>query len=331
MKNRDRIRQYDSALHVHFGSTGERRAVTALSLNDSVQVRLDGKRLLWSNPTQGANHECLLEEFGSEALAGNAFEAMQHALDRFTRRRVLFSRVKGAVKWGLLPALGLIFALGLNMYAARMTGITSQAAAGNPGQVNEQPVYNPGATQPGFVPPQQPQNLKNMQLGNIPGLPPAADPSIVKQAISAGTKAGKYAVQLSQGGKGTVFVFSDPSCPHCRNFEPELEKLSADYTIQLFPVSVIGGPESSTAIAQMLCAKPEDRASYWKKMVKGDRIDAATCPEGEAAVAANDQIFRKLNFLGTPTVVNTSGEQTPLTLPNTARAISQWLDQTKAQ
>ena len=331
MKNRDRIRQYDSALHVHFGSTGERRAVTALSLNDSVQVRLDGKRLLWSNPTQGANHECLLEEFGSEALAGNAFEAMQHALDRFTRRRVLFSRVKGAVKWGLLPAFGLIFALGLNMYAARMTGITSQAAAGNPGQVNEQPVYNPGATQPGFVPPQQPQNLKNMQLGNIPGLPPAADPSIVKQAISAGTKAGKYAVQLSQGGKGTVFVFSDPSCPHCRNFEPELEKLAADYTIQLFPVSVIGGPESSTAIAQMLCAKPEDRASYWKKIVKGDRIDAATCPEGEAAVAANDQIFRKLNFLGTPTVVNTSGEQTPLTLPNTARAISQWLDQTKAQ
>jgi TrbB protein len=331
MKNRDRIRQYDSALHVHFGSTGERRAVTALSLNDSVQVRLDGKRLLWSNPTQGANHECLLEEFGSEALAGNAFEAMQHALDRFSRRRVVFSRVKGAVKWGLLPAFGLIFALGLNMYAARMTGITSQAAAGNPGQVNEQPVYNPGATQPGFVPPQQPQNLQNMQLGNIPGLPPAADPSIVKQAISAGTKAGKYAVQLSQGGKGTVFVFSDPSCPHCRNFEPELEKLSADYTIQLFPVSVIGGPESSTAIAQMLCAKPEDRASYWKKIVKGDRIDAATCPEGEAAVAANDQIFRKLNFLGTPTVVNTSGEQTPLTLPNTARAISQWLDQTKAQ
>ena len=331
MKNRDRIRQYDSALHVHFGSTGERRAVTALSLNDSVQVRLDGKRLLWSNPTQGANHECLLEEFGSEALAGNAFEAMQHALDRFARRRVVFSRVKGAVKWGLLPAFGLIFALGLNMYAARMTGITSQAAAGNPGQMNEQPVYNPGATQPGFVPPQQPQNLQNMQLGNIPGLPPAADASIVKQAISAGTKAGKYAVQLSQGGKGTVFVFSDPSCPHCRNFEPELEKLAADYTIQLFPVSVIGGPESSTAIAQMLCAKPEDRASYWKKIVKGDRIDASTCPEGEAAVAANDQIFRKLNFLGTPTVVNTSGEQTPLTLPNTARAISQWLDQTKAQ
>jgi uncharacterized membrane protein len=37
MKNRDRIRQYDSSLHVHFGSTGERRAVTALSLNDSLR------------------------------------------------------------------------------------------------------------------------------------------------------------------------------------------------------------------------------------------------------------------------------------------------------
>lgn len=83
MKNRDRIRQYDTSLHVHFGSTGERRAVTALSLNDSLQVRLDGKRLLWSRSAEGANHECLLEEFGSDALAGNAFEAMQHALDRF--------------------------------------------------------------------------------------------------------------------------------------------------------------------------------------------------------------------------------------------------------
>lgn len=318
MKNRDRIRQYDTSLHVHFGSTGERRAVTALSLNDSLQVRLDGKRLVWSSSARGANQECLLEEFGSDALAGNAFEAMQHALDRFSRRRVISSRVKGAVKWGVLPAFGLIFALGLNMYAARMTGITS----------HEQPAFNPGAAQLGVAQPQQPQNL---QLGNIPGLPPAADPSIVKQAINAGTKAGKYAVQLSQGAKGTVYVFSDPSCPHCRDFEPELERLAADYTIQLFPVSVIGGPESSTAIAQMLCANPEDRASYWKKIVKGDRLEAATCPEGEAAVAANDQIFRKLNFLGTPTVVNSSGEQSPLTLPNTARAISQWLDQTKAQ
>lgn len=315
MKNRDRIRQYDTSLHVHFGSTGERRAVTALSLNDSLQVRLEGKRLVWSSSAQGANQECLLEEFGSEALAGNAFEAMQHALDRFSRRRLIFSRVKGAVKWVLLPAFGLILALGVNMYAARMTGITSQAVPGP-------------AVQPMVAPPQQPQNL---QLGNIPGLPPAADPSIVKQAINAGTKAGKYAVQLSQGEKGTVYVFSDPSCPHCRDFEPELEKLAADYTIQLFPVSVIGGPDSSSSVAQMLCAKPEDRAMYWKKIVKGDRLDAPTCPEGEAAVAANDQIFRKLNFLGTPTVVNANGEQTPLTLPNTSRAISQWLDQTKAQ
>ena len=53
MNNRDRMRQYDTSLHVHFGSTGERRAVTALSLNDSLQVRLDGKRLLWSNSAKG--------------------------------------------------------------------------------------------------------------------------------------------------------------------------------------------------------------------------------------------------------------------------------------
>lgn len=327
MKNRDRIRQYDTALHVHFGSTGERRAVTALPLNTGLQLHLDGKRLLWTSLAKGAEHPLILEEFGTDALAGNAFEAMQHAIDRYTWRRVGIGRAKGIVKWGLLPACGLFLVLGLNMYAARMTGMTAQI----PSQQNEQPHYAASVQQPVFPPQQQPQNLQNIQLGNIPGLPKPADPSLVKQAINAGMKAGKYSVQLSQGSKGTVYVFSDPTCPHCRTFEPELEKLAPDYTIELFPVSVIGGTDSSGPVAQMLCAKPEERAELWKQMMKGRRIDAATCPEGEAAVAANDQIFRKLQFLGTPTIVNANGEQTPLTLPNSAIAISQWLDQTKAE
>jgi TrbB protein len=327
MKNRDRIRQYDKALHVHFGSTGELRTVTSLPLNDGLQVRLQGKQLLWSRLAQAPENSLVLEEFGTEALAGNAFEAMQHAIDRYTLRRVAFSRLKGAIKWGLLPVCGLVLVLGLNMYAARITGMTAQSI----GMQGEQPHYASNAPAPVLTPTQQPQNLQNLQLGNIPGLPKPAEPSIVKQAINAGIKAGKYSVQLSQGTKGTLYVFSDPTCPHCRTFEPELEKLAADYTIQLFPVSVIGGTEASAPIAQMLCAKPDDRAGMWKQMVKGKHVDAPSCPEGETAVSANDQIFRKLQFLGTPTVVNANGEQTPLTLPNSASAISQWLDQTKSE
>lgn len=328
MKNRDKIRPYDAALHVHFGSTGETRAVTALPLSHGLQVRLDGKRVLWTSQCHGANHESVLEAFGSEALAANAFEAIEHAIDRFTRRRVLSSRAKAVVKWGVLPVCGLILALGLNMYAAQLSGVSlrSSAADSRPAE----PIVAGPSSLPTYAQQQQ-QQLQSLQMGNIPGLPKPADPSIVQQAINAGTKAGKYAVQLSRGQKGTVYVFSDPSCPHCRTFEPELEKLAGDYTVELFPVSVIGGEDSSTAIAEMLCAKPEERADIWKKIVKGNRIDGETCAEGQAAVSANDQIFRKLQFLGTPTVVNANGEQTPLALPNTARAISQWLDQTNTR
>ncbi|GLO32912.1 DsbC family protein [Pseudomonas putida] len=326
MKNRDKIRQYDNTLHIHFGSTGEERSVSLLPLERGLSLKREGKQLLVTSAFGGKLEQVVLESFGTEQLASDAFEALQAAIVSHGLRRRWSSRAKGIVKWGIIPAFAVIFALGLNMFAAKLTGLQAPTEAQYDPGIGTQPpapVFTPQRTQPL----QQPAP----DLANIPGLPKPADPKVVREAIKAGVATGKYSVKLSEGAKGTVYIFSDPSCPHCQKFEPELEQLAADHTVEIFPVSVIGGEGSAKPIAQMLCAPVEQRASMWKAIAKGRPVEGPVCEEGLTHVRANDQVFRKLQFLGTPTVINQQGAQTPLTLPNQAAAIAQWLEQTQAQ
>ena len=46
MKNRDKIRQYDNTLHIHFGSTGEERSVSLLPLERGLSLKREGKQIL---------------------------------------------------------------------------------------------------------------------------------------------------------------------------------------------------------------------------------------------------------------------------------------------
>ena len=329
MKNRDKIRQYDNTLHIHFGSTGEERSVSLLPLERGLSLKREGKQILVTSAFGGKLEQVVLESFGTEQLAIDAFEALQSSIVSHGVRRRWTSRAKGFVKWGVIPAFAIIFALGLNMFAAKLTGLQAPTEAQ---YGSGSGLQAPQAPTPAFAP-QNPQTFQQPapDLSNIPGLPKPTDPKVVREAIKAGVATGKYSVKLSEGAKGTVYVFSDPSCPHCQKFEPELEQLAADHTVEIFPVSVIGGEGSAKPIAQMLCAPIEQRASMWKAIAKGRPIDGPVCEEGLTHVRANDQVFRKLQFLGTPTVINQQGAQTPLTLPNQAAAIAQWLEQTQAQ
>lgn len=326
MKSKDVVRLYENKLHLYFGSTGEHGVVTQIPLDQGVYLKQSGQQILWS-PANSVEREIIAETFGTEALAKNAFEAIQQEINAHTRRRKAAAVAKGFVKWVVLPCAAVMVMLSINMYAARSAGILSAAgnANGSPtgSQVGERLVQpTPGLTS------LQPQ--PSVAQGSAPGLPPTTDPRIVKQAIDAGTRSDRYAVALSHGEKGTLYVFSDPACPHCQKFEPELEKLKGDYTIQLFPVSVIGGDLSKKAITQMMCAPVEQRSRMWSDMAKGRPVNGDECDAGKASVEANDQIFRKLQFLGTPTIINANGQQTPLALPNKAEAIAQWLDRTNS-
>lgn len=330
MKNNDLIRQYEHSLFIHFGTTGELQLASTIALQPGVTFHRDGMQIL-ANPLPGGGAEPrVVERFSSEQLCKTAFDTLQQVLKSYVRRRRLAGVVKGGIKWVFTPLMVLIVALGLNMFASRATGL---APVQSPAATEAQPPHYgnpyPTAGQPAQA--AAPMPSTQPYQSQIPGLPPLADPSVVSKAVTAGVKAGKYSVQLSQGSKGVLYVFSDPTCPHCQEFEPQLEQLANDYTIQLFPVSVIGGDVANRRVAKMLCAKPEERAGLWKKIINDRDLDDEACAEGLAAVSANDQIFRKMRFLGTPTIINGQGVQSPLAVPNTAVALNEWLERSAPQ
>ncbi|CEH38607.1 MULTISPECIES: DsbC family protein [Xanthomonas] len=309
MKSNDIIRPFEKSLFVQFGSTGELQHVSTLRLEQGVTFIRSGNTIE-ARYHDGAGEAFVVERFSSEPLANTAFHNLQAALKRYARVRRFAGYWKATVKWGFGPLAVAVLALGLNMAATRAMG---GAAAGGVGVAGAAPM----------VP--LPSNLGAAVTQQPIARPAVASPAELARAMADGANSVKYAVQLSKGSKGTLYVFSDPSCPHCQDLEPELDKLAKDYTIYIFPVTVIGGEASTHRTAKLMCSKPDARAALWKKIVQGDDLPNAECAEGTDVVARNDQMFRVMRFFGTPTIINAAGEQTPDSIPNTADAINQWM------
>ena len=307
MKSNDIIRPFEKSLFVQFGSTGELQHVSTLRLDQGVTFIRSGNTIE-ARYHDGAGEALVVERFSSESLATTAFQNLQAALKRYARVRRFAGFWKATIKWGFAPLMVAVLGLAVNMAATRAVGGSPAGGIGAAGAASMVPL---------------PNNLGALQQPIA--RPAVASPAQLAQAMADGAKSGKYAVQLSKGNKGTLYVFSDPSCPHCQDLEPELDKLAKDYTIYIFPVTVIGGEASSHRTAKLMCAKPEARAALWKKIVQGDDLPNAECADGADAVARNDQMFHVMRFLGTPTIINAAGEQTPDSIPNTADAINQWM------
>ena len=309
MKSNDIIRPFEKSLFVQFGSTGELRHVSTLRLDQGITFIRSGNTIQ-ARYHDGTGDALVVEHFSSESLATTAFQNLQAALKRYARVRRFAGFWKAAIKWGFAPLMVAVLGLAVNMAATRALGGLPAGGIG---------IGVGGAAS--MVP--LPNNLGALQQPIA--RPAVASPAQLAQAMADGAKSSKYAVQLSKGKRGTLYVFSDPSCQHCQDLEPELDKLAKDYTIYIFPVTVIGGEASSHRTAKLMCAKPGARAALWKKIVQGNDLLNAECADGTDAVTRNDQMFRVMRFLGTPTIINAAGEQTPDSIPNTADAINQWM------
>lgn len=139
------------------------------------------------------------------------------------------------------------------------------------------------------------------------------------QALAQAAKSGKFTVSLSQGKPHTLYVFSDPLCPHCRAFKPTLERLAADYNIEVFPVSLVGDDAQiakSGIINQfVLTAEKNERIQRWKKVMMGEVSAANDAPQSQEMaerVNANNQAFGLLGFTGTPSVMTEDGKEISL-------------------
>ncbi len=316
MKPIDKIKAGGSSLLIHFGATGETQRITSLPLSGAISIWRDDKTIYASisgNPDQAIP----LEDFGSEHLAASAFLNIKSSISAHARYRSITHVAKSLVKWGLLPAVAVFLALALNVAVTKGVHAPMDTAAAQAEQRFADPVAPPWPpVQMGATP----------SAPSMPELPAEADPEQVRKALATGLQSGKYSIQRSPDGKTPLYVFSDPSCPFCQRLERELEKLGSSYTIHIFPVSVIGGESSAAKIVPVLCSDNAAKADLWVKATDGSPVNGESCESGKASLSANDQIFRGLHFLGTPTLINENGEQLPLSVPMEASSIAQWLD-----
>ncbi|HGW4499631.1 DsbC family protein [Pseudomonas sp. NPDC077405] len=315
MKMNDRIKSGGGSILIHFGATGEAQRLTQLPLTGALSV-WKTERAIFASITGREEDAIQIESFSSDQLAASAFTQFKSKLDAHFKRRAVSRVAKNIVKWAVLPAIAVFVALALNVAVTKgvQAPIPGAAATGAPpASVAVSPPYA------------QPQQLPSVPPV-MPDLPKEADPARVSKAIATGLQSGKYSIQRSPSGKTPLYVFSDPSCPYCQRLESELEKLESDYSIHIFPVSIIGGEASAKKVVPVLCGDSGEQPDLWAKATAGLPVQGEACEAGEASLSANNQIFRGLEFLGTPTLINAKGEQLPLTVPMDASGIAQWLD-----
>lgn len=303
MKTRDTIRLFEQSLYIQYGTTGELQSVSSLRLDQGVTFTKEANSIFARYHNAAASF--LIERFASDSLANTAYQQLQRMVQRHSWHRRLAMACKGMLLWGALPAIGLMFLLVLNLALTRVGGGTPQGAVP---MISEAVAAQPQLARTSIRQPARP------------------DAPELAQAMADGVKAGKFSITYSRGTKGTLYVFSDPSCPSCRSLERELVKLARDYTIHVFPVSVIGGNLSAQRLVRLMCAPADARAPMWKKLMAGANPGGEECSEGAAAVAANDQIFRTMRFEGTPTMISAGGERFPDASPNTSAEIQGWMN-----
>ncbi|MEB0221367.1 DsbC family protein [Pseudomonas sp. AB12(2023)] len=315
MKSLDCARLFEHRIFIHFGSTGESRTVSTLRLDEGISLKLgsDGKCIVAIY--HGTDVWLPIESFSSEQLALAAFTNLQSLVKRYARYRQLANACKTVIRWFLAPVVGFMVVLALN------TAVTSVIVG------NHLPTVSPPipATLSGVaVRPPQSSGSAAMTTASAK---PRPDSKALSKALHDGVAANKYSVQLSNGPKGTLYVFSDPLCPYCQRLESQLEKLSADLTVQVFPVSVIGGEDSKKRLAALFCGGTADRGAAWKESIAGRHPsgEAIDCDNLNEVLAANNEFFRAMLFAGTPVILNEQGIEFPANQRAEADNIKSWV------
>lgn len=232
----------------------------------------------------------------------NGLKQIEKALARQRNR----NRLTSMFRFGIWPALGILTGL---MFTVSMNGAIKNFSYPVMAMTNSTPAYIP-------------QNVPNTSIETLKPAASTQQPSIQKQptqlnssdlnSLQDAIKNGHFSVQLSSGHNRSLYVFSDPLCPHCRDIEPRLETLSRQYNVYIMPVSIIGDERSAARIAPVLDAPVEARAKLWHSTVMmpyGESDPDIKNYKGNALtiVNANDIAFAKFGFIGTPTIIADNG------------------------
>lgn len=99
------------------------------------------------------------------------------------------------------------------------------------------------------------------------------------------------------------FVFSDPECHHCQEFEKIYTQLKPQYMITLVPVSL--HDNSDKYLSAISCAAPEKKAGIWASIMSKNfnAENAVACEKGKTAPLRSLSFFKAFRFQYTPTIV----------------------------
>lgn len=234
----------------------------------------------------------------------NGLKKIEKALNKQRKR----NRIAAAFGFGVWPALAILSVL---TFTVSMNGAIQNMGAKSTLTAQVPPSLSSPNVVPGQAETPQPQ-VTTPQQAATPQQPTQLDAGDLS-ALQDAVKNGHFSVELSSGHPRSLYVFSDPLCPHCRDIEPRLEALSRQYNIYIMPVSIIGDDRSAARIAPVLDASPQERAKAWHSTVMmpyGESDPDMTGYKGNALtiVNANDVAFAKFGFIGTPTIVADNGK-----------------------
>lgn len=286
--------------------------------------------LVFISEVDGQEKIALIERFATEADARHGLSLVQAAV----RRYVVGQRRKHAwrmiLRYAGVPLLTLVVAMSavrfldshnasyeaLNALVSAaqanpgaQMGLTSasQAAASADSGANLakagsigaspfplQPLQPPAAV----VPPDAPASVAAVANAATQAVSPAPDVASAMTSIHFGLD--------NQPPKRTLYVYSDPNCPACKQFESHIDDLAKDFSIYVFPVAYQDG--SAKVAAQILCAA--DRKQKWTDTMRvkaGDPVTGNECARAYGGIKANMQAFDSLGFNSTPRIVNGTG------------------------
>lgn len=147
----------------------------------------------------------------------------------------------------------------------------------------------------------------------------------------------RYTIDLSSGRTRTIYVFSDPLCPHCQEIKPTLEALTRDYNVVIFPVTLVGKQDTVAAVSPILCAAPDKRTSLWQSLFRADgnvslsptvskETAPASCTDGQHAIGINDRAFDYYQLPGTPQLIADDGRDIPFSALTSDDALTNFMN-----
>lgn len=117
--------------------------------------------------------------------------------------------------------------------------------------------------------------------------------------------------QVKGDGRRVLVTFEDPNCGYCKRLAKDLQKLD-NVTVYTFLYPILS-EDSVRKSRQIWCAS--DRAKAWSDwMVEGRALNGKEDCD-VSAIARNQELGRRLNITGTPTIFFVDGERVPGAMP----------------